>query len=71
MTSETDRSLPRHVLSVTIPIAKHDYDCAWHENQFGFPGTIKLGAKYVRVVWEDHDDKVHSDHICSDCWCSK
>lgn len=57
--------LPKHILSVTIPVAKHDYPCAW-----GCGQIIRAGKKYVRVVWEDHDDDVHSDHICSNCWCS-
>jgi hypothetical protein len=55
--------LPKHVLSVTIPVAKHNYECVWCN------APIKAKQKYVRVVWEDHDDVMHSDHICADCWC--
>jgi len=57
------KELPKHVLSVTIPNAKHGYDCAWCGNK------IHIGKKYVRCVWEDNEDVMHSDHICSDCWC--
>lgn len=53
------------ILSVTKPIAQKDYPCVWgHDN----PHTISKGRKYVRVVWEDDNGDVQSDHICIECW---
>jgi len=61
--------LPKHVLSITRPQARHPYGCAWKWRGYhGCRQTIHQGDVYVRVVWQDDDDKVHSDHICVPCW---
>lgn len=57
--------LPRHILSKTTPIAKHDYECAWDADGVH---QIRKGDKYVRVVYKDSDGAFQSDHICSKCW---
>jgi hypothetical protein len=54
--------LPKHILSITRPKAQHGYSCVWCNR------NIDKDNLYVRVVWEDDDANVHSDHICIDCW---
>lgn len=53
------------ILSVTKPIAKKEYKCCWSHEQ---PHYIQAGRKYVRVVYEDLNGDMQSDHICIDCW---
>jgi len=57
--------LPKHVLSITRPNAKHQYQCVWCSRE------IKAGDKYVRVVWQDDNEVIHSDHICLACWTAE
>ena len=56
------------ILSITKPIAKHDYPCAW-----GCGYTIPKGRLHVKVVWKDrredkNNPKVNTDRICVECW---
>jgi len=69
MTSVT--KLPKHVLSITRPNAQHDYQCVWHEGLFNEAYTIPRGQAYVRVVWEDDNEVIHSDHVCVRCWAKE
>ena len=59
--------LPKHILSKTEPKAQHEFACAWHTSQH-CRHVIAMGEIYVRMVWQDGEDDVHSDHICVECW---
>jgi DNA-directed RNA polymerase subunit RPC12/RpoP len=57
--------LPKHILSITRPSAQHEYKCVWCSH------PIWAKRKYVRVVWEDDEGTVNSDHVCVDCWAKE
>ena len=52
-------------LSVTKPVAVKDFECAWGWDN---PHSIPQGTKYVRVVWQQDNEPIQSDHICVNCW---
>ena len=58
--------LPKHILSKTEPRAQHAFECVWQLD--GCRKTIHRGDIYVRMVWQDENDDVYSDHICVECW---
>jgi hypothetical protein len=56
------------ILSITKPMAKQPYACAW-----GCGYIIPTGRMYVRAVWKDRrQDKanpvINYDHICVECY---
>lgn len=53
------------VLSVTKPMARKEYLCAWSNDN---PHSIMPGHKHVRVVYDDGTDKIITDRICINCW---